>query len=52
MVKEVKKGNKVYYQCEECDMFYDTKKLAAKCEKFCRENKSCSLEITKHAVQI
>ncbi len=47
MVKE-KSG---YYVCEKCFMKYETKSLAEKCEKFCEENNSCSLEIIRHAVQ-
>ena len=50
MVKEVKKSDKVYYQCEECEFYYKDKKWAKKCENFCRKNKSCSIEITKNAV--
>ena len=52
MVKEVKKGKKIYYQCEICKFYYKTRDLAQKCEKFCKDFNSCSLEITKHAVQI
>ncbi|MHA2026786.1 MAG: hypothetical protein ACW98U_12870 [Candidatus Thorarchaeota archaeon] len=38
------------YLCEECDMLYREEELAQKCEDWCREMKSCNLEITKHAV--
>jgi hypothetical protein len=48
MVKEIK--GKTYYQCEICKFYYETRKLAQKCEDFCKEHSSCSLEITKHAV--
>jgi len=51
MVKEIKKEDKVYFMCEACNMYYETKELAQKCENFCNKNHSCSLEITKHAVQ-
>lgn len=47
MVKE-KEG---FYVCEICSFKYETSDLAQQCEKFCKENNSCSLEITKHAVQ-
>ena len=52
IVKEVKIKNITYYQCEICKFYYKTKELAEKCEEFCEKYKSCSLEITKHAVQI
>ena len=51
MVKEVKKGGKAYYVCEECNLAYRNKELAKKCQDFCKKYKSCSIEITKHAVK-
>ena len=47
MVKEVEG----LYACEECWLKYREKALAEKCEAWCREHKSCNLEITKHAVR-
>lgn len=38
------------FLCEECDLLYREEELAKKCEDWCRENKSCNLEITRHAV--
>ena len=32
-------------------MKYEDGEWAEKCEKFCRENKSCSIEIIKHCVK-
>lgn len=52
MVKSIKKKGKKYFQCEECGFYYKEKALAQKCEDFCGKNKSCSIEITKHAVQV
>ena len=52
MVKETKKGGKAYYICEECDFAYETKEWAQKCQDWCREHHSCSLEITKYAVNL
>ena len=49
MVKEDKK-NKLYY-CEECNMKYKKYKIALKCERWCKENKSCNLDIIKYAVK-
>lgn len=39
------------YECEVCGLLYRDKEWAAKCEAWCREHGSCSLEITKYAVQ-
>jgi hypothetical protein len=38
------------YLCEECDLLYKEEDLAQKCEDWCREKKSCNLEIARHAV--
>lgn len=51
MVKQETKNNKTYFMCEECNMYYETKDLAEKCEKHCREKHACDTEITKHAIQ-
>ena len=51
MVKENLKNNKKVYQCEECKFFYENKKIAEKCQKWCKKNKSCNLEIIKYAVK-
>ncbi|MEK6982092.1 MAG: hypothetical protein AABX38_04135 [Candidatus Micrarchaeota archaeon] len=51
MVKEEKyKGTNIYL-CDVCNLRYNKKKLAEACEDFCKKYKSCSLEITKHAVK-
>jgi hypothetical protein len=38
-----------FWVCEECEMKYKSSDFADKCEKYCKKNKSCSLEIIKHA---
>jgi hypothetical protein len=38
------------YLCEECGLLYLKKVWAERCEDWCSVHKSCSLEITKHAV--
>ena len=50
MTKEIIKNNKKYYICKECKLSYEEKKWAEKCEAWCKKNKSCNLEITKHAI--
>ena len=42
-------SNKELYQCEECGFHYAEKEWAEKCEAWCREHKSCNIEITAHA---
>ena len=57
MVKVIQKENtstslstsKELYQCEECGFHYAEKEWAEKCEAWCREHKSCNIEITAHA---
>lgn len=40
-----------FFQCPECGLNYRDIAMAKKCEKFCRENKACSMEIAKKAVE-
>lgn len=49
MVKVVLKENRELYQCEECGFHYENREWAEKCEAWCREHKSCNIEITAHA---
>ena len=41
--------NKKLYQCPECGFHYTDREFAEKCESWCREHKSCNIEITAHA---
>jgi len=50
MVKKIKDNNQILYVCDDCGMKYKDRYWAIKCENWCREHKSCNLEITKHAV--
>jgi hypothetical protein len=52
MVKEKTINGEKYYQCEICKFYYKTKDLAQKCEDFCKKHNACSIEITRHSVQI
>ena len=49
MVRIIKNQNKELYQCEECGFKYAKKEIAEKCQVWCREHKSCNLEIIKYA---
>jgi uncharacterized paraquat-inducible protein A len=42
--------NEKLYQCPECGLKYRDPEIAKKCEAWCREHKSCNLEIIKYAV--
>jgi len=52
MVKELKKDTQIFYQCEECGLFYADKEMAEKCQAWCKEHKSCNLDIIKNAVEM
>lgn len=41
----------MHYQCKECKLVYADEALAKKCEAWCREHKSCNLEITQYAIE-
>ncbi len=52
MVRETKKEDGLYYICEECEFAYKERGWAQKCEDWCKERNSCSMEITRHSVKI
>jgi hypothetical protein len=37
------------YNCPVCGVAFETKEWAEKCKKWCSKNKSCNLDIMKHA---
>lgn len=39
------------FQCPLCKLHYTEEKWARQCEAFCRKYKSCSLEITRNALE-
>jgi hypothetical protein len=41
----------ITYSCPECIMHYLDKDTAQKCATWCKENKSCNIEITKLSVE-
>lgn len=47
--KIVNSKDKELYQCSECSFYYESREWAEKCEAWCREHKSCNIEITAHA---
>lgn len=47
MVKQIKNT----YVCEECKLSYVKKGWAEKCEAWCKEHKSCNLDIIKNSIK-
>jgi len=45
------KDNKTNFMCEECCLTYKNKKWAEKCWDWCREHKSCNLNIIRHSIK-
>jgi len=45
------KGKERLYSCPECNMDYSDPDWAKKCAAWCKEHKSCNLDIIRHAVQ-
>jgi len=39
------------FECEVCRFHYEDEAKAEECEKWCREHKSCNLEITRFALE-
>jgi len=43
---------KQLYQCSICKIWYKEKEWAKKCKAWCKEHKSCNLEITRYAIKL
>ncbi|MBI2583346.1 MAG: hypothetical protein HYW25_01645 [Candidatus Aenigmarchaeota archaeon] len=44
--------SKKLYACSICGLRYQDKPWAEKCEEWCKNHSSCSLEIARHAVNL
>jgi|GEM_PF-901461 len=44
-------NNENYFQCPECGLFYEEKRYANECKKWCKRYDSCNLKITAHATK-
>lgn len=44
-------SNVELFQCPVCGLHYRDDETAKQCEKFCRDNGACSMEIAKLAVE-
>ena len=45
------KSDKKTHQCPECGLHYENEEQAKKCEVWCKEHKSCNLEIISQAIE-
>jgi len=52
VVKGLYQNGRTYHICEECGFAYEQKEWAEKCQQQYKENQSCNLEITQHAVPL
>ncbi len=40
------------YKCEICGFHYNDEATAKKCHDWCSTHQSCSMEITKHSIEL
>jgi hypothetical protein len=52
MVHEIIKNKKSAYVCNVCSLSYSDRTVAEQCEEYCTTYGACSLEITKHAIEM
>ncbi len=50
MVRKVHKKGEILYACEVCELTYEERSWAEKCQDHCTEHNACSLEITSHSL--
>src|SRR3989344_3991606 len=51
MTKDKEQAGSKTYQCEECGLWYKNKGISEQCQAWCKEHKSCNLEIIKHSIK-
>ena len=44
-------GEESLFRCPECGLHYEDKLIAQKCEAWCKETRSCNLEITQFSTE-
>lgn len=47
-ISDTEVNKKKVFVCAECGFEYEEKEWAVKCQKWCKEKKSCNLDIIKH----
>ena len=50
-MKVVKRNSHLYFLCEEYGFVYEAREWALKCEEWCARNKSCNMDIVRHAIK-
>ena len=51
MIKDKEQAGSKTYKCEECGLWYKNKEISEQCQAWCKEHKSCNLEIIKHSIK-
>jgi len=51
MVLEVEYKEVDHHYCEDCELVYESRDWAERCEAWCRENDTCNIEITRHSIK-
>lgn len=46
-----KQSDDVIYRCSECGLGYKEKEIAEKCQAWCKEHKSCNLDLIEYAIK-
>jgi hypothetical protein len=49
MAKTINNNGERGYYCEKCRLIFRNKFCAEKCEKWCKNNSGCNIEITNHS---
>ena len=49
MEENIINDNSNLHKCNECGLHYKNKEISQKCEAWCKENKTCNVEITKQS---
>jgi hypothetical protein len=52
LVKQLKLDSTVVHVRESCDLGYEDRETAERCEDFCTRTGTCSVEITRKAVYV
>ena len=50
MVLEIVVEGKRFYACGECGLIYEASSDASRCEKWCKEHRSCNLAIAEKSI--
>lgn len=51
IITPIVENGKTLHQCKECGLKYADKEIAERCQSWCKEHKSCNLDIISHAIK-